>query len=504
MSTSSSSQQDKLIQHSFDELITIVKNYNGEGDLSLVKKAFEFANLAHSGQKRVSGDPYVIHAIETAKILATWKLDTSSIVAGLLHDTVEDGGATKEDLVKDFGEDVARLVDGVTKVSDIRLVGSEEELFVENLRKMFLSMARDLRVVLIKLADRLHNMRTLYALPLDRQKKISRETLEIFAPLSERLGMGQVKGELQDLAFPYLHLDEYKKIIELSKPFYKKAEENIKNMKQRLYRNLSDEGIKSDIQARKKHLYSLWKKLEREEVKWNFEKIHDIVAMRILIETVSDCYGVLGLVHRLYKPIPKIGVSDFIAQPKPNGYQSLHTKVFGPGNQPVEIQIRTYMMHEQAERGLAAHWHMSELKSKGKIDSAGVEKGIIVDAKLEWVKQLAQWQKEIKDSNEFLEAVKFDALSHRNFVFSPKGDVYDLPKDATPVDFACAVHTTLIGFIKSAKVNGRIVPLNFKIKSGDIVEIEKTKNSKKPTKDWLEFVKTTAAKKAIKSALQTS
>lgn len=482
----------------YNELVKTIKSYDGEYKLDKLRKAFEFATLSHTGQKRMSGDPYIIHAIETAEILASWKLDIDSIIAGLLHDTVDDGGATKEDLINEFGEEVAFLVDGVTKVSDIRLVGSEQEEFVENLRKMFLSMAKDLRVVLIKLADRLHNMRTLYALPIDRQKKIAKETLEIFAPLAERLGMGLVKGELQDLAFYYLYKDEYDKVVEISKKYYKGSEENIKKIKHRLYKACVDSNIDTDIQARKKHIYSLWKKLERPEVKWDLDKIHDIIALRLLVDSISDCYGALGIVHSLYKPIPSIGISDFIAQPKPNGYQSIHTKVFGPGNKPIEIQIRTKMMHEQAEYGLAAHWHISELKSKGLVSSRAIDDGTkVTSSKLSWVKELAKWQNEIKDSTEFLEAVKFDALSNRNFIFSPKGDVYDLPKDATPVDFAAAVHTNLIGFIKSAKVNGKIVPLSYKLKSGDVCEIDKTKNFKHPSKDWLGFVKTHAAKKAI-------
>lgn len=483
----------------YQELIKTIKSYNGESSLDSLHKAFEFASLAHSGQKRVSGDPYIIHSLETANILASWKLDIDSIIAGLLHDTVEDGGATKEDLIKEFGENVAFLVDGVTKVSDIRLIGSEQDEFVENLRKMFLSMAKDLRVVLIKLADRLHNMRTLSALSVDKQKKIARETLEVFAPLAERLGIGGIKGELEELSFKYLYPEDYKKVINLSKPYYKKVEKSIKVMTHKIYRTCAELGILIEIRARKKHYYSLWRKLERIGIDWDFNKIFDIIALRIFTDSVKDCYAVLGVVHRIFKPTPQLGISDFIAQPKPNGYQSIHTRVFGPDNHIVEIQIRTFKMHEEAEHGVAAHWAYSERKSKGKIihDLVKSENIKVSVDKLQWVRQLAEWQKEIKDSGEFLEAVKFDALSHRNFIFSPKGDVYDLPKDATPIDFAAAVHSGLVGYIKSAKVNGKIVPLSYKLKSGDVCEIEKTKNYKSPTKDWLEFVRTHAAKKAI-------
>jgi GTP pyrophosphokinase len=488
------------LDNKYNQLIADIKNFNSNADTKKVYKAWEFTLLAHGNQKRFSGDPYASHGLETAQILANWKLDTDSIIAGLLHDTIEDGGAKESDLVSEFGSDVAKLVKGVTKVSNIKLRGSEEEEFIENLRKMFFAMAKDLRVVIVKLADRLHNMRTLKYVPKGKQKRIAKETLEVYAPLAERLGMGELKANLEGLAFPFIYPGEYKKVKKDSKTHYRKAKEYIKKMKRAILKECSLEKIKPQIDGREKCLFSLWMKLKRPEIEWDFSKIHDIVALRIVVDTIPQCYTVLGLVHGLYKPVPQIGISDFIAQPKPNGYQSIHTKVFGFGKKVVEVQIRTRKMHEQAEFGVAAHWVYSQAKKKGVKDEFLEKGGVSAGGpKLRWIRQLANWQKEIKDSKEFIKAVKFDALGHRNFIFSPKGDVYDLPVGATPVDFAFAVHTDLGNYIKSAKVNGKIVPLSYELKSGDVCEIVKTKNSKKPNKDWLEFVTTTVARRKIKS-----
>lgn len=489
----------------FDQLLITIKEYSESADLDKIRRAWEFAKLSHTGQKRLSGEKYASHPLAVATILVSWRLDVDSLVAGLLHDTVEDGGATREDLITKFGEDVSLLVDGVTNVASLRLRPGSEERFAENLRKMVLFMAKDIRVVLIKIADRLHNMRTLWAVPKEKQLRIAQETLDLYAPLSERLGMGKVKGELEDLAFEYADPENFKKVIQLAKSRQKTAEEHITKMKHVLLRRLADEGIRANINGRKKHLYSLFKKLERVEIDWDFEKIHDIVALRILVDTVAQCYVALGVVHSSFKPVPQIGVSDFIAQPKPNGYQSIHTKVFGPMGKIVEVQIRTYGMHEQAENGIAAHWAYALAKSKGVTDKILENEGTKVkQSKLSWVKQLVEWQKELTDSKQYLEAVKFDALNNRNFVFSPKGDVYDLPQGATPVDYAYNVHTTLAQYINSAKVNGKIVPLSYKLKSGDVVEIMKSKNAKKPNRDWLEFVATTAAKREISKQLRKS
>lgn len=492
---------DNKLEQRFAELESQILEYSPNADFNLLKKAWNIAKAAHTGQKRLSGEDYIYHPLEVSIRLAGWKLDITSIIVGLLHDTVEDGGATREDIVKEFGEDIALLVDGVTKVTDLRLKGNKEQSSVENLRKMLLVMAKDLRVVLVKLADRLHNMETMYALKKEKQIENSQETLEIYAPLAERLGMGKVKGMLEDLAFPYVYPEAYKKLINESERYYKEAEEHILDMKKILHKALLKEKIVADIQGRKKHLYSLWRKLERPEIDWDFSKVNDIVALRIIVNSVSECYTSLGIVHSHFKPVPRIGVSDFIAQPKPNGYRSIHTKVFGPEGRIVEVQIRSQEMHSQAESGVAAHWAYSEAKQ----DSATDEKlsgGVKKPSKLNWVKQLVKWQKEISDSKEFLRAVKFDALKHRNFVFSPHGDVFDLPAGATPVDFAYAVHTALGNSIAGAKVDGKIVPLDYKLSSGQVVEILKSKNPHEPNRDWLEFVVTTLAIREINKRLR--
>lgn len=469
----------------------------------LLEKAWDFAKLAHADQKRDSGELFIAHPLNTASYLADWKMDATSIIVGILHDTIDWGGAREGDLVEEFGHEIANLVSSVSRVSKAKVRGNDNEIFVENLRKMILAMARDLRVVVIRMAERLDNLATLYALSEERQKKFAKETIEIFAPLAERLGMGEIKGKLEDMAFPYVAKDEYERLIKESKPYYSKAEQHIKKIKNTLLRRLIENDIQAEVHARKKHLYSLWKKLNRPNINWDFEKIHDIVALRILVDTIPDCYAALGIVHHTYRPIPDIGISDFIAQPKPNGYRSIHTKVLGPQGRFVEIQIRTFAMHEQAEYGAASHWAYSEAKSKGASDEK-LEKGLIKadEDKLRWVKQLAKWQEEISDSEEFLKAVKFDALNDRIFVFSPKGDVYDLPVGSTPVDFAYAVHTDLGDYIKVAKVNGKIVSLNYKLSNSDVVEIVKHKNPVSPKNDWLNFVATTIARRQIQKRLR--
>lgn len=465
--------------------------------------ALEFAQLAHHGQTRLSGDPYITHPLAVAKTLQSWNMDETTVAAGLLHDTVEDGGATRDDIVKEFGEEVAQLVDGVTKITHIRLQGSSDEEFVENLRKMILVMARDLRVVFIKLADRLHNMQTLQYLPAARQSANAKETLEVYAPLAERLGMGEIKGQLEDLAFPYLYLNEYTKLQKDSQNFYKSAEKYIQDFKSELLKLLLSKHVAAQIDVRRKHLYSLWRKLQRPEVDGDLNKIYDLFAARVLVSTIEDCYLALGAIHGAWHPVPYLGVSDFIANPKPNGYRSIHTKVFGPAGKIVEIQIRTHAMHEQAEMGLAAHWQYSSAKSAGASD-AKLEKGQIkVGNKLNWVKQLIAWQKEITDSQEYLDALKFDALQHRNLVFSPIGDVYDLPRGATPIDYAYAVHTKLGHQASGAKVNGKMVPLSHKLINGDVVEIIIDRKRHKPNHDWLNFVVTTTARREISKVLKT-
>lgn len=488
------------LEADFQLLKTLFNNYPHPIDMAVIEKGWQFAVEAHRGQKRLTGEPYVNHPLQTAIILARWKLDQDAIIAGLLHDVIEDAGIKRSEINRDFSKQVGRLVEGVTKISNIKLRGSVDQVFVENLRKMFLAMAKDIRVVLVKLADRTHNMRTLYALDKDRQKKIAKETLEIYAPLAERLGMGEVKTELEDLAFPYVYPGEYNWVKSASKNFYREAEKHIDLMKRGLLTKFRKEKIEVRIHARKKHFYSLWRKLEREEVDRDFDKIHDIVAMRILVDKTVDCYSALGIVHGMFKPVPHIGISDFIAQPKPNGYRSIHTKVFGPKGRIVEVQIRTYRMHEEAEWGVAAHWVYSEIKSKGVSDSLLEEGAGLKMNKFWWVRELIGWQKQFSDTKDYLAAVKIDILKHRNFIFSPNGDVYDLPAGATPIDFAYAVHTDLPNFIKGAKVNGKMVPLNYQLKSGDVVEIVKSKERKKPNRDWLNFAVTALAKREIKKS----
>ncbi len=484
----------------FRNFLTETKKVNPNSNLDILSRAWEFAKIAHAGQKRYSGEPYVSHLLDVAIILLGWNMDIKSLVAGILHDVTEDGGAKHGDIAQGFGDEVALLVDGVSKVSRVQLRGSLDSVFIENLRKMFVAMAKDLRVVLIKLADRLHNMRTLNFVPDEKKKRIANETLQIYAPLADRLGMGQAKAELEDLAFPYVFPEEYKKVKELSQNYYKTVDKEIDKIRKQLLTALAQRNIRANIQSRSKHLYSLWKKLCRADINWDFDKIHDIVAARIILDTVEQCYATLGIIHNLYKPVPYLGISDFIAQPKPNGYKSIHTKVFGPGGRIIEIQIRTHQMHQEDEYGLAAHWAYNELKNQKVNDRAFVYHS---SDKLKWVKQLVDWQKKIKDSEEYIKAVKSDILNERIFAFTPKGDVYDLPKGATPIDFAYSVHTDLGNYLKGAKVNGKIVPLNNKLDNGDVVEILKDKNPKKPTEKWMDFAITTNAKRHIKRRLKS-
>ena len=468
----------------------------------MYNQALEFAKLAHYSQKRLSGEPYINHPLAVAKTLQSWHLDEVTVVAGLLHDTVEEGGATRQDIVKGFGEEVAQLVDGVTKITNIRLQGSQEEEFVENLRKMILVMAKDLRVVFIKFADRLHNLQTMKY--IDRQSQIdnAKETLEVYAPLAERLGIGEIKGQLEDLSFPFLYPTHYSKLEKDSRNFYRSAEKYISDFKSELLKLLLAKHVAAKIDVRRKHLYSLWRKLQRPEIDGDLSKIYDLFAARVLVSTEEDCYLALGAIHSAWHPVPYLGISDFIANPKPNGYRSIHTKIFGPKGKIVEIQIRTHLMHEEAEMGLAAHWQYSAAKASGASDSH-LEKGQVkVGSKLNWVKQLVSWQKEMTDSKEYLDALKFDALQHRNLVFSPIGDVYDLPRGATPIDYAYAVHTKLGHQAAGAKVNGKMVPLNHKLINGDVVEIIIDRKRQKPSHEWLDFVITTTARHEISRALK--
>ncbi len=491
--------------YSFKDLVAKVRAYNPQADFNLIKKAYRAAQKAHGGQMRFSGQPVINHCLAVANFLADWRLDSASIAAGLLHDTVEDTDLKIEDIEKDFGPDIARLVAGLTRVGKIKLRGTNSEDFIENLRKMFLAMSRDLRVVLIKIADRYHNMLTLEYLPSQKSEGIARETLEIYAPLAERLEMGQVKGELEDLAFPFVYPKDYRWVKSYSSPYYQKAQKKLRKIKRELLYRLAKEGIRAKVEGRAKHLYSLWRKLLRPDIEKDIERIHDLMALRIITSQMKDCYIALGVVHKIWRPVPYLGVRDWIAQPKPNGYQSIHTNVFLGDGRIFEIQIRTQRMHEEAEHGLAAHWYYSQVKQKAKFSGEELEdKNFSPEEKMGWVRQLAAWQKEIVDSQDFINSVRFDALSHRIFVFSPKGDAYDLPEGATPVDFAYAVHTDLGDQVGAAKVNGKMVPLSYRLKNGQMVEIIKDKKRSGPAEDWLDFVVTRLARRKINQEIKTN
>jgi GTP pyrophosphokinase len=466
-------------------------------DESKIASAWQFAEAAHKNQLRLSGDPFITHPTIVAKTLALWNLDTTCIVAGLLHDTVEDCQVSIDRISQLFGSEVGQIVDGVTKITNIRLKGSVEAIFIENLRKMLLVMAKDLRVILVKLADRLHNMQTLQYLPPESQLENSRETLEVYAPLAERLGMGEIKGQLEDLAFPFVYPKEFQQLSVQIKPLVVSGQDYIEEFKKQLLSLIRPQIHNAAVNTRQKHMYSLFKKLQRSEIGNDLNKIYDLFAARVIVNTPEECYRVLGLVHGKFHPVPYLGLSDFIAVPKPNGYQSLHTKIFGPQGRIVELQIRTQAMHEQAEMGVAAHWQYSQDKSSGVSDRQLEKSGTVVSSKMSWVKELMRWQQEIADNDEYLKTLKFDALQHRLLVFSPKGDVYDLPAGSTSVDFAYAVHTDLGDHASAAKVNSRLVSLDYVLKNGDVVEIIVDHKRQTPNRDWLNFVVTATAKREI-------
>lgn len=466
-----------------DDLIHKVVHYNPEADLDLLRKAYHFADLLHAGQKRFSGDPYIIHPVAVALILAELELDMDTLVAGLLHDTVEDTGVTLEDLQENFGVDIALLVDGVTKLNRLQFQ-SKMERQAENLRKMFLAMAKDIRVVLIKLADRLHNMRTLQYHQPRKQQEIALETVEIFAPLAHRLGIYRLKWEMEDLAFRYLNPEKFAELSDLVAKTRDKREEYIRNTIVILREKLAEVKIYTEIQGRPKHLYSIYQKMQQQQL--DFHEIYDVMAVRVLVNTVRDCYAVLGIVHTIWVPLPG-RFKDYIAMPKSNLYQSLHTTVIGPQGDPLEIQIRTREMHRTSEYGIAAHWRYKE---GGRVGES--------DRKLNWLRQLLDWQKEVKDAGEFMETLKIDIFSDVVFVFTPKGDVIELPAGSRPLDFAYRVHTQVGHKCVGAKVNGKIVTLDYGLKNGDIVEVLTSKQSRGPSYDWLKIVKTPQAKNRIR------
>ena len=449
-----------------------------------IMRALAFAQQAHRGQSRASGDPYVAHPLAVATILADLKMDAPTIVAALLHDVVEDTPYTLDDIEERFGSEVAQLVDGVTKLDRLEERTREEEQ-AENLRKMFLAMAKDIRVILIKLADRLHNMRTLKHLTQDRVHRIAKETMEIYAPLAHRLGIFRIKWELEDLAFQHLHPDAFQEMKELVATKRQLREAAVDEVISELKGRLQGVGMVSEVSGRAKHLYSIYLKMYRQGK--NFAEIYDLVAVRVLVESVKDCYAVLGLVHSLWKPVPG-RFKDYIAMPKSNLYQSLHTTVIGPHGEPLEVQIRTFEMHHTAEYGIAAHWRYKE---GGKGDRE-------FEQKLSWLRQLLEWQRDMRDASEFMETLKVDLFSDEVFVFTPKGDVVDLPAGATPIDFAYRIHTDVGNHCVGAKVNGRIVPLATALESGDIVEVLVNRKSPGPSIDWLSIVRTSQAKTRIR------
>ncbi|RJQ11055.1 MAG: bifunctional (p)ppGpp synthetase/guanosine-3',5'-bis(diphosphate) 3'-pyrophosphohydrolase [Bacillota bacterium] len=461
-----------------------VLRYAPGADLSVLDRAYAYAERAHSGQKRLSGDPYLSHPTEVALILADLELDVMTIAAGLLHDVVEDTGVGLDDLNREFGSGIARLVDGVTKLSRIEYRSREDEQ-VENLRKMFLAMSQDIRVLLIRLADRLHNMQTLSYLPPDRQKITAQETLDVFAPLAHRLGTYRMKMELEDLALRHLEPERYKELVGLVSRKRAEREDFTQGIIRTLKEKLAEVGVRADISGRAKHFYSIYRKVYIQGRA--FADVYDLIAIRVIVDTIRECYAALGVVHSLWKPIPG-RFKDFIAMPKPNMYQSLHTTVISPDGEPFEIQIRTWEMHRTAEYGIAAHWRYKE---EGPADPG-------FDKKLSWLRQLMEWQRDLPDAKEFMESLKVDLFSDEVFVFTPKGDVIGLPAGATPIDFAYRVHTDVGHRCIGAKVNGRLVPLDHTLANGDIVEILTSKQIGGPSWDWLTMAKTAGARQKIR------
>jgi len=462
----------------------IIRRYNPANDAEIVERAYNYAVKAHDGQKRVSGEDYIIHPLEVAKILAELNMDNVTIAASILHDVIEDTKCTYEDCRNLFGEEIAMLVDGVTKLGKLEYKTKEEQQ-AESLRKMFIAMAKDIRVVLIKLADRLHNMRTLKYMPPEKQREKAKETMEIYAPIAHRLGISKIKWEMEDLALRYLEPKDYYELVDKVAKKRKEREDEINHVIQILKEKFKEVGIEAHIEGRPKSFYSIYRKMYYQNK--SFEQIFDLTAVRIIVDTVKDCYGVLGIVHTLWKPIPG-RFKDYVAMPKPNMYQSLHTTLLGSDGQPFEVQIRTWEMHKTSEIGIAAHWKYKE----GKTSQSEF------DEKLKWLRQMLEWQNEIKDTREFMETLKVDLFTDEVYVFTPKGDVVDLPVDSTPIDFAYKIHSQIGNRCIGAKINGRIVPLDYKLQNGDIVEVITSAVANGPSRDWLKIVKSSQAKNKIR------
>ncbi|RVU70217.1 MULTISPECIES: bifunctional (p)ppGpp synthetase/guanosine-3',5'-bis(diphosphate) 3'-pyrophosphohydrolase [Lactobacillus] len=476
----------KYVEMTHDQVIAACQKYMNKEQLAFVEKAYEYANRAHAGQKRASGQPYIIHPTQVAGTLATLGLDPDTVAAGFLHDTVEDTDVTNDDIKRDFGEDVAFIVDGVTKLNKYQYK-SHQEFLAENHRKMLIAMAKDLRVIMVKLADRLHNMHTLQHLRPDKQRRIASETMDIYAPLADRLGIGTIKWELEDMSFHYLNPEAYYRIVNLMDVKRSQREKYISDAINVLKSTLDSLGIKYEIYGRPKHIYSIYKKMVNKHK--DFDEIYDLLAVRVIVKTVRDCYAVLGAVHTEWKPMPG-RFKDYIAVPKVNGYQSLHTTIIGPGGRPLEIQIRTEQMHEVAEYGVAAHWAYKRGNFEGvKESSAGDQ--------LNMVKEILELKDETKDADEFMRSVKSDIFSDRVYVFTPKGEVYELPKGAVTLDFAYEIHTQVGDHAVGAKVNGKLVPLDCKLKNGDVIEIM-TQSNAAPSRDWVDIVQTSRARNKIR------
>jgi len=466
----------------FRDLMKRMQESRPHDDLTIVKKAYDYSLKHHEGQTRASGEPYLVHPLEVALVLSEMKMDPVAVAAGLLHDSVEDTSVTISDIRQEFGEQVAHIVEGVTKISKIDFATREEQQ-AENLRKMMLAMVDDIRVVLIKLADRLHNMRTLEHLPPERQHKIAEETLEIYAPIAHRLGMGKIRGELEDLGFRFLDPVGYEQVEKSVNARRKQGEAFLAKMQQIITDKLKEAGIQAHVESRIKRLYSIHKKLQKQRI--SVEQVYDLCAMRVITRSLQDCYAVLGIIHNLWRPVPG-RIKDFIAMPRPNFYQSLHTSVITEDGTPFEIQIRTEEMHKMAEEGIAAHWKYKD----GPVSAQD-------EQRLAWLRQVVEWQRDVSDPNEFLSTLKVDLYPEEVYTFTPKGKVVVLPRDATPIDFAYTIHTEVGHTCVGAKVNGRMVPLRHKLHSGDIVEIL-TQPGHKPSRDWLGLVKSSRSRNKIK------
>ncbi len=477
----------------YDELIASVYKYHPSTDITMIEKAYRIARDAHNGQARKSGEPYIIHPLCVAIILAELELDKETIVAGLLHDVVEDTVMTEEEIAAEFGDEVALLVDGVTKLGQLSYDADKVEVQAENLRKMFLAMAKDIRVILIKLADRLHNMRTLKYMIPEKQKEKARETMDIYAPIAQRLGISKIKIELDDLSLKYLEPEAYYDLVRQINQRKSAREDYVNSLVEEVSRHIEEAGIRAQIDGRAKHFFSIYKKMVNQDK--TLDQIYDLFAIRIIVDSVKDCYAALGVIHEMYKPIPG-RFKDYIAMPKPNMYQSLHTTLIGPTGQPFEIQIRTYEMHRTAEYGIAAHWKYKEVSNNG---GAAVPMTVTEEEKLSWLRQILEWQRDMSDNREFMSLLKsdLDLFSDAVFCFTPTGDVKNLPTGSTPIDFAYAIHSAVGNKMIGAKVNGKLVPIDYVIQNGDRIEVITSQNSRGPSRDWLGIVKSTQAKNKI-------